>query len=453
MPRKKAYTEEDLKNIKLLRAQNEMYIRTKEQAKIMGSEKSLEQINNAQREMAMKAGLYDESLTNELISEYDEKTKDETPIISTPIADNSDVSVFDRVKEVENKKRVNISRPSEEPITAKINPIVDDYSSTNTNEAETVIEETKTIEEPNIGTVDNSATIMNTQYDVIPLPSNGECYKSKIDRIPVGYLTAYDENFIMSPNLYRDGLVIDYLLKNKVLTKDIDVDELVSGDADAITLFLRATSYGTDFPVAVNDPTTGEEIQTNIDLSKIKTKEFKLKGDENGYFSYELPLSKNVVKFKYLTRKEERQLADIAKYETEASRAMNIRSINDSLKSALRNDTALDNSEKQNIYGFLKHLESWANKLDNSNSIGVTRFVTNRMEMQIMSVDGNKDRKFIHDFVNRMPAMDSLTLRRYILDNEPGMDFEIEIERPESLGGGSFKTFLEWDNSIFFNIA
>ena len=453
MPRKKAYTEEDLKNIKLLRAQNEMYIRTKEQAKIMGSEKSLEQINNAQREMAMKAGLYDESLTNELISEYDEKTKDETPIISTPIADNSDVSVFDRVKEVENKKRVNISRPSEEPITAKINPIVDDYSSANTNEAETVIEETKTIEEPNIGTVDNSATIMNTQYDVIPLPSNGECYKNKIDRIPVGYLTAYDENFIMSPNLYRDGLVIDYLLKNKVLTKDIDVDDLVSGDADAITLFLRATSYGTDFPVAVNDPTTGEEIQTNIDLSKIKTKEFKLKGDENGYFSYELPLSKNVVKFKYLTRKEERQLADIAKYETEASRAMNIRSINDSLKSALRNDTALDNSEKQNIYGFLKHLESWANKLDNSNSIGVTRFVTNRMEMQIMSVDGNKDRKFIHDFVNRMPAMDSLTLRRYILDNEPGMDFEIEIERPESLGGGSFKTFLEWDNSIFFNIA
>lgn len=453
MPRKKAYTEEDLKNIKLLRAQNEMYIRTKEQAKIMGSEKSLEQINNAQREMAMKAGLYDESLTNELISEYDEKTKDETPIINTPIADNSDVSVFDRVKEVENKKRVNISRPSEEPIRSEINAIVDDYSTVDTNTTETVIDETKTIEEPNIGTVDNSATIMNTQYDVIPLPSNGECYPSKIDRIPVGYLTAYDENFIMSPNLYRDGLVIDYLLKNKVLTKDIDVDDLVSGDADAITLFLRATSYGTDFPVAVNDPTTGEEIQTNIDLSKIKTKEFKLKGDENGYFSYELPLSKNVVKFKYLTRKEERQLTDIAKYETEASRAMNIRSINDSIKSALRNDTALDNSEKQNIYGFLKHLESWANKLDSSNSIGVTRFVTNRMEMQIMSVDGNKDRKFIHDFVNRMPAMDSLSLRRYILDNEPGMDFEIEIERPESLGGGSFKTFLEWDNSIFFNIA
>lgn len=452
MPRKKAYTEEDLKNIKLLRAQNEMYIKTKEQAKIMGAEKSVEQIENAQREMALQAGTIDASLTKELIDDFNEKTKDDKPI-NTPIIDNSEISVFDRVEALENKKRVNISKPSEEPLTSEINSVSDDYFKPTESSTETVIEEVKISDEPNIGTIDNSATVMNTQYDVIPLPSNGECYKSKIDRIPVGYLTAYDENFIMSPNLYRDGLVIDYLLKNKVLTKDINVDDLVSGDADAITLFLRATSYGTDFPVAVNDPTTGEEIQTNIDLSKIKTKEFKLKGDENGYFSYELPLSKNIVKFKYLTRKEERQLADIAKYETEASRAMNIRSINDSIKSALRNDTALDNAEKQNIYGFLKNLEQWANKLDKSNSVGVTRFVTNRMEMQIMSVDGNTDRKFIHDFVNRMPAMDSLKLRRYILENEPGMDFEVEIERPESLGGGSFKTFLEWDNSIFFNIA
>lgn len=452
MPRKKAYTEEDLKNIKLLRAQNEMYIKTKEQAKIMGAEKSVEQIENAQREMALQAGTIDASLTRELIDDFNEKTKDDK-LINTPIMDNSEISVFDRVEALENKKRVNISKPSEEPLISEINSVSDNYFKPTASSTETVIEEAKISDEPNIGTIDDSATVMNTQYDVIPLPSNGECYKSKIDRIPVGYLTAYDENFIMSPNLYRDGLVIDYLLKNKVLTKDIDVDDLVSGDADAITLFLRATSYGTDFPVAVNDPTTGEEIQTNIDLSKIKTKEFKLKGDENGYFSYELPLSKNIVKFKYLTRKEERQLADIAKYETEASRAMNIRSINDSIKSALRNDTALDNAEKQNIYGFLKNLEQWANKLDNSNSVGVTRFVTNRMEMQIMSVDGNTDRKFIHDFVNRMPAMDSLKLRRYILENEPGMDFEVEIERPESLGGGSFKTFLEWDNSIFFNIA
>ena len=52
-----------------------------------------------------------------------------------------------------------------------------------------------------------------------------------------------------------------------------------------------------------------------------------------------------------------------------------------------------------------------------------------------------------------MIAKDSLELRKYIMANEPGVDFEIEIQRPESLGGGSFKTFLEWDDSVFLNLA
>ena len=52
-----------------------------------------------------------------------------------------------------------------------------------------------------------------------------------------------------------------------------------------------------------------------------------------------------------------------------------------------------------------------------------------------------------------MSARDSLAFRRYIYDNKPGMDFEIEVNRPESLGGGSFKTFLEWDDYVFWHIA
>ena len=75
------------------------------------------------------------------------------------------------------------------------------------------------------------------------------------------------------------------------------------------------------------------------------------------------------------------------------------------------------------------------------------------MEMQIVSVDGNLDRKFIHDFVMNMPATDSLAFRRYIFDNQPGVDFEVEVERPVSQGGGTFKCFLEWDDYVFWHIA
>ena len=81
------------------------------------------------------------------------------------------------------------------------------------------------------------------------------------------------------------------------------------------------------------------------------------------------------------------------------------------------------------------------------------RMITNRLELSIVSVNGETDRKYISKYVKNMNAKDSLMLRRYILENEPGVNFEIEIERPVSLGGGSFKTFLEWDDSVFLNIA
>ena len=70
-----------------------------------------------------------------------------------------------------------------------------------------------------------------------------------------------------------------------------------------------------------------------------------------------------------------------------------------------------------------------------------------------MSINGETDRKYIANYVRNMSARDALMLRRYIMENEPGVDFEIEVPKPESLGGGSFKTFLEWEDTIFLNIA
>ena len=48
---------------------------------------------------------------------------------------------------------------------------------------------------------------------------------------------------------------------------------------------------------------------------------------------------------------------------------------------------------------------------------------------------------------------DSSALRKYIVDNEPGVDFNIEVERPESLGGGSVNMFLSIDQYIFLTLA
>ena len=69
--------------------------------------------------------------------------------------------------------------------------------------------------------------------------------------------------------------------------------------------------------------------------------------------------------------------------------------------------------------------------------------------MQIISVNGNTDRKFIHEYVNTMPIKDASSLRKYIAKNTPGVDYNFEIQKPESLGGGSMSVFLQFDQFIF----
>jgi hypothetical protein len=70
-----------------------------------------------------------------------------------------------------------------------------------------------------------------------------------------------------------------------------------------------------------------------------------------------------------------------------------------------------------------------------------------------MSINGNTSRAFIENYIENMNVRDSLMLRKYINANEPGINFELEIEKPQSLGGGSQKVFLPFDKFVFLNIA
>ena len=50
--------------------------------------------------------------------------------------------------------------------------------------------------------------------------------------------------------------------------------------------------------------------------------------------------------------------------------------------------------------------------------------VTSRLEKSIVSVNGISDRQKIVYFIRRMPASDSRALRRYIEENEPGIEMK-----------------------------
>jgi hypothetical protein len=430
----KKLTEEQQNQIKVLLANNEMLEKTKKEAADRGNKSSVSQIERAQQDVIDHINSIDPTA-------LEKAKKEKKRANSIDLFGDTDMSIFN-VFEEENESRP--TKPVEDTDLSSIS--VDDAESPAESDiyanTETVIAETTTFN-------DIDPTV---QYDVIQLPSNGQCYKNKMDRIPVAYLTAYDENIITSPNLYKDGLVIDFLLKNKIVNKEINPGDLVSGDIDAITLFLRATSYGPDFPIVVADPETGEQIDTTVDLTTLKPKEFTLVGDENGWFEFETPIKKDKIKFRYLTRRQEKQLQKIVELESNGTKAFMIEDVKASLAMSMSNDKILNEAEKKTLKAGIAVLEKWSKKLKELNDSKFNKLITNSLQLQIMSVNGNTDREFIAKYVNSMPAMEALSLRKYIDKNKPGINFDIEVKRPESLGGGSFKTFLNWDDSIFLNL-
>lgn len=432
---KKKLTEEQENEIRTLLENNKMLEKTKKEAADRGKTQSVKQIERAQQEVIDHINSIDPSV---LGTNTPKKTSLSTKkqAVQKNLFQDTDMSIFDMLEDNEKTRQ-----EEKELITAE--------SQDNVAEVYDMTPSDTTI--ANESTFSNSDTML--QYDVIQLPSNGQCYRSKVDRVPVAYLTAYDENIITSPNLYKDGLVIDYLLKNKIVNSEINVEDLVSGDADAITLFLRATSYGPDFPIVVRDPDTGEQIESTVDLTALKPKEFKLVGDENGHFEYVTPIKKDRIKFRYLTRKQEKQLRQVTELEGYGTKAHMLDRERETLTAAIMNDKYITDAEKKSIRAAIKSMESWGKRLLTANSSEFTKIMTNNMQLQIVAVNDNYDRDYIRRYINQMPARDSLMLRKYINDNAPGIDFNITVERPDSLGGGSFNTFLNWDDSVFLNIS
>lgn len=313
------------------------------------------------------------------------------------------------------------------------------------------IEETAAIVDRSIP--EKQKQVLMSSFDVIPLPSKGEAYKNKKPTLPVAYLTAYDEDMIVSPNLYRDNQVLDYIIRAKVMNNEIDPGDILEGDREAIILFLRATGYGADYPITATDDRTGTQFDTTVDLSKLKYKEFNLKGDANGWFEYTLPVSKAVVKFRFPTHKDTVTLRKLDELEEFRLRKERLEDMVASMELYIEKEDKLNNNEKTAVKQAINEIQKWSNRIEEGEGMRFTHPVTNKFNLLIMSINDITDRKYIMDFVRGMNVKDSSALRKYMTDNEPGVDFNIEIERPESLGGGSMKVFLQLDQFVFLNIA
>lgn len=346
--------------------------------------------------------------------------------------------------EITEEKNVKESiQPMQQPLTTETQVIVD-----NDAVSKTVVEDVR-------NSIFSKTFEYNPQaiYDVIPLPSKGECYKNKRGNVPVAYLTAYDENMIIAPNLYKDNKIIDMMLKEKVVDNRIDTFDMLEGDREAIILFLRASGYGNEYPITAIDNETGIEFETTVDLSSLKFKDFKLKGDENGWFDYTLPISKKQIKFRFLTHKDIVLLEEAENEENKGFVKAKIKSFVEDMDRYIEDDEDIKKADKIKVKNAIRAIEEWEENMEEDDENEFGHSITNRLELSIMAVDGVTDRTIVRDFVRKMNVRDSSSLRKYITENEPGFDHNITIEKPESLGGGSMTVFLQLDQYIFLNIA
>jgi hypothetical protein len=239
-----------------------------------------------------------------------------------------------------------------------------------------------------------------TPYDVVELPSQGLLYKNKISKVKVEYLTAMDESILTSPNMSSNPtLMVDTLLKRKVKDLGFDPEELLDGDRTALLIFLRTTGLGEKYVQYVFSENVDDVVEAEIDLSKLKQKKLTIKPDENGEFDYELPLSKKRVKFKFLTGKDEKEIDILDK----------------------------------------EQMKRTQDKLSNK--------VMLRLERSVTEFDGNRDKIYISNALKKITIMDSRSLRKYINENEPGLDFNTTAT---TLGGESIPTFFRFNASFLW---
>ena len=226
--------------------------------------------------------------------------------------------------------------------------------------------------------------------EMISLPSKGHLYSKDSSlssgEVEVKYMTAREEDILTSQNLIQKGIVLDKLLESLIVS-DINHDELLLGDKNAILLAARVLAYGKEYEFEYTDPSDGESKIESVDLTSFEAKEVDYKKWTKGVneHEYKLPNSKKVITFKLTTQGDEKAV--------------------DSQLKALAKITK-----------------------------GVQPEITTRLKQQIVAVDGNRDRQFINQFVdNELLSRDTFEFRNHLKKITPDIDLSTTIE----LGDGT----------------
>lgn len=217
--------------------------------------------------------------------------------------------------------------------------------------------------------------------ETVPLPSRGLIYSPDTtlynrESIAIKAMTAHEEDILTSQAFIKEGTVVNHLISSCVTDKTFNVDDLIIGDRNALMVSIRVTGYGADYNVTAECENCNHKNSPIVNLTSLGIKRLNIKPMREGVnkFEYTLPITKKKVVFRFLNSADERNRNKIIENE---SRVLNTK---------------------------------------------ITKAITTYLKQSIVSIDGISDRNKINHFVLNMPAFDSRSLRKYINENEPGLD-------------------------------
>ena len=219
----------------------------------------------------------------------------------------------------------------------------------------------------------------------VELPSKGLIYPKdhplSSGKVEIKYMTAKEEDILSNQSFIQKGIVLEKLLRSVIVSKDINVDDLIVGDKNALLIATRILGYGKEYKVTI----AGQD--ETIDLTELENKEFDEDSikDYKNEFVYTLPSSGTLLTYKIITGRDEkaieRELAGLKKINKESDPSL-----------------------------------------------------STRLKFMVLSVGGNEDRKFVREYVdNQFLARDSRAFRTHVAATQPDVDLKYITESGEEV--------------------
>lgn len=229
--------------------------------------------------------------------------------------------------------------------------------------------------------------------EIVELPSKGLFYSEtsplSSGKVEMKYMTAKEEDILTNQAYIQKGIVLEKLLESLIVTKGVNVKDLIVGDKNALFVAARVLGYGKDYTFKyVNQ--RNQEVETTVDLSLLEDKQMDESLFKRGIneFTFILPHSGNNITFKLLTHGDE-----------------------------------------QKIEAEIKGLQ----KVNPNSSTDVTT----RLKHIITSVEGKREAKDVREFVdNYLIAKDARALREYYSKISPDIDLTFKPKDESYTGEG-----------------